>query len=669
MLKTRYFSWRMVRSEWNKTNYLRLLIMVAASVLINLAVEMFSRRSFLAGFSFLAESPSRFFYDTLIILFTLSVTPLFRRRTFYFILISCTWLGLGITNFILLGHRATPLTMPDIMLLSTVRDIIEKYMSYPQIALLILVISVVIGLIIWLWLRMKRHKPPYYFALVHFLLIGAMLVVTSVVFWKMNFVTTRFTNLPEAYDDNGFVYCFSVSALTQGIDEPENYGEEAVSEILAAQEALPQSKEDTPNIIFVQLESFYDLNFMKDLTFAENPLPNFTALKESHSSGLFYVPSIGAGTANTEFEVLSGMNLDHFGVGEYPYKTVIRHDPCDSIAYALQNLGYETHALHNNNATFYSRDRVYANFGFQTFTSLEYMDDIAYNPIDWAKDTVLTAEILDVLSSSDARDFVFAVSVQAHGKYPTEPINGAQTIAVTGIADAERQNAMEYYAQQVKETDQFVGELVAAISDFDEPTVVVFYGDHLPSLNVSQEELSKGTVQTTEYVIWANYAMEKADRDVQAYQLAAVVFDRIGIHEGTLTRYHQLHADVPEEDEVYQSGLETLEYDLIYGDQFARLTDIDTMLMRFGVKPIAITGVIVNGDEETIDIFGTNFTAFSVACVNETPLETIFISPEHLQVSAATLQADDALTVAQVSATDAMVTLSETEVFIYIEED
>lgn len=97
------------------------------------------------------------------------------------------------------------------------------------------------------------------------------------------------------------------------------------------------------------------------------------------------MPSIGAGTANTEFEVLSGMNLDHFGVGEYPYKTVVKNRTCESMAYALQSAGYSTHAIHNNNATFYSRDRVYANFGFETFTSLEYMHDVEQNPLGWAK--------------------------------------------------------------------------------------------------------------------------------------------------------------------------------------------------------------------------------------------------------------------------------------------
>ena len=113
--------------------------------------------------------------------------------------------------------------------------------------------------------------------------------------------------------------------------------------------------------IFVQLESFFDANYLKDLTYGENPVPNFERLKETCSSGLFYVPSIGAGTANTEFEVLSGMNLDHFGVGEYPYMTTVNKVTTESVATVLRELGYATHAIHNNNATFYDRNIVYSN--------------------------------------------------------------------------------------------------------------------------------------------------------------------------------------------------------------------------------------------------------------------------------------------------------------------
>ena len=73
---------------------------------------------------------------------------------------------------------------------------------------------------------------------------------------------------------------------------------------------------------------------------------------------------MGAGTANTEFEILTGMTLDYFGAGEYPYKTVLQDETCESMAYNLRELGYRTGVLHNNTGSFYSRNKVFANLGF-----------------------------------------------------------------------------------------------------------------------------------------------------------------------------------------------------------------------------------------------------------------------------------------------------------------
>ena len=115
------------------------------------------------------------FYDSLIILFTLSLSLLFRKRSFCFLLFAAVWIGLGLANCILLGFRATPLTAPDIWLLSSVRDIIEIYMSQPVLILLMLGIAALIGVIVLLWLRAKKTRPSYYFAAVQVLLCGVIL--------------------------------------------------------------------------------------------------------------------------------------------------------------------------------------------------------------------------------------------------------------------------------------------------------------------------------------------------------------------------------------------------------------------------------------------------------------------------------------------------------------
>lgn len=660
MKMKRPFSLRRVGKEWNRENILRFLGYILAAFVINLALECLSRRSLGDGLHYMVTRPWQFFYDSLIILFTLSLSLLFRKRSFCFLLFAAVWIGLGLANCILLRFRATPLTAPDIWLLSSVRDIIEIYMSQPVLILLMLGIAALIGVIVLLWLRAKKTRPSYYFAAVQVLLCGVILAGFTVAFLRSGTLASHFPNLPDAYDSNGFAYCFSASAVTQGISEPDGYSQEAIDVLLSEQDDLPADRVRTPNFIFVQLESFFDANYLKDLTYGENPVPNFERLKETCSSGLFFVPSIGAGTANTEFEVLSGMNLDHFGVGEYPYKTVVKNRTCESMAYALQSAGYSTHAIHNNNATFYSRDRVYANFGFETFTSLEYMHDVERNPLGWAKDSVLTEEILKALCSTEGRDLVFTVSVQPHGKYPTEPLEGARTIRVTGEEAESRRAGLEYYLYQLKQTDAFVARLVRRLSTFSEPTVVVFYGDHLPSFGITQDELSCGTVQSTEYVIWTNFHAKKTDRDVQAYQLAAMVLDRFGVHDGTILRYHQSHGYDETGSETFQNGLCMLEYDMLYGKHYATGGEmaVQPMELHFGVDEITLTGVSSN--DGGLTVHGTNFTPYSVILVDGEQVPTEYIDEQTLAAADTSLSPGKVLSVAQVSATDTLKILSQT---------
>ena len=125
MKMKRPFSLRRVGKEWNRENILRFLGYILAAFVINLALECLSRRSLGDGLHYMVTRPWQFFYDSLIILFTLSLSLLFRKRSFCFLLFAAVWIGLGLANCILLGFRATPLTAPDILLLSSVRDIIE----------------------------------------------------------------------------------------------------------------------------------------------------------------------------------------------------------------------------------------------------------------------------------------------------------------------------------------------------------------------------------------------------------------------------------------------------------------------------------------------------------------------------------------------------------------
>ena len=116
-------------------------------------------------------------------------------------------------------------------------------------------------------------------------------------------------------------------------------------------------------------------------------------------------------------------------------------------------------------------------------------------------------------------------------------------IQPSGLDDPARLTSFEYFVNEIHEMDQFIGELINALSMIPEDTVLVMYGDHLPTLDITDEELSNGDIFQTEYVIWNNFNLPKEDADIEAYQLGAHVLNQLDIHTGTLVNYHQQFQD------------------------------------------------------------------------------------------------------------------------------
>ena len=110
---------------------------------------------------------------------------------------------------------------------------------------------------------------------------------------------------------------------------------------------------------------------------------------------------------------------------------------------------------------------------------------------------------------------------------------------MSGVEDEGERNAWEYYVNLMHETDKFVKELIDAVEARNEPTVLVFYGDHLPTMNLEAKDLKSKYLYNTNYVIWDNIGLEKKDGNYAAYQIMAEVFDRLDIHSGTVFNYHQ----------------------------------------------------------------------------------------------------------------------------------
>ena len=368
---------------------------------------------------------------------------------------------------------------------------------------------------------------------------------------------------------------------------------------------------------------------------------------KEYSSGYYKVPSVGAGTANTEFESITGMSMHYFGPGEYPYKSILKETTCESAPYVLKSLGYTTHAVHNNEANFYGRRSVFPNLGFDTFTSEEYMaKEDEKNPLGWVKDSVLTDEILKCLDSTEGSDYVYTVSVQGHGAYPDEQILEDPEITVSGAPTEEENNKWEYYVNEIHEMDNFVKELTEKLADYPEDVVLVMYGDHLPTMGLTVEDLDNKYLFQTEYVMWDNFGLQKKDENLAAYQMAAEVMDRVGIHEGTIFRYHQARRNTKN----YQVDLETLQYDLLYGERYSYggESPYQRTRMRMGIYDVTLDSIqCVSETDHTYYIKGTEFTPSSEVKLNGEWYDTVYVNPTTLMITGTELNDFDRLAVIQ----------------------
>lgn len=605
------------------------------ALLLNLLIETLGRfptAGIFGGLTFMVHSPLVFLYNALILYATLVLASLSKRRVFFFTIISLFWLGIGIINGVILTQRMTPFTVKDLSNLNDGLTIVTNYLSKYEIIGAIAAGLIAVGLLVLLFIKgpQKRDGVKRKRNLVAVLLVIAFTFLSSSFVIRAGIVQTFFGNLAYAYRDYGVVYCFVNTWLNTGISKPDGYSKEEILSIFDKKELgddnamlLTQKDEDEehPNILFLQLESFIDPMTIQSITLSQDPCPNFRRLMQTYSSGELTVPACGAGTANVEFEVLTGLSVKFFGPGEYPYKAVLKEKTGESLAYDLDSLGYTSHAIHNHRAVFYNRNSVFANMGFDTFTSMEYMKNVEKTPKNWAKDDVLTECITDALDSTDGRDMIYTISVQGHGKYPTEQVIRNPRIEVTAAPSEELKWKYEYYVNQIYEMDQFIKALTDTLAKREEPTVLVMYGDHIPALDMTEDDLESGNLYGTQYLIWDNMGLKKDDENLHAYQLAAHVMEMLDMQVGTIFTYQQNHKN----SETYLADLKALGYDMLYGKYYiyGGTNPFKPTNLKMGVNDITIDEIVKIGDKYYIK--GRNFTQYSKVTLDGKELKTIYL--------------------------------------------
>ncbi len=353
------------------------------------------------------------------------------------------------------------------------------------------------------------------------------------------------------YIANGFTGAFTVNILSSQVTPPDGYSADMISEILDSYSKTDSKDFSKPDVILILAESFWDPRKLPDVEFSENPLANFDEItsRENTISGRFFTTGFGGGTVRPEFEVLTGLTTDRLPAGSVPWQYIT--EPTESYVSLYRELGYKTVAMHPYTSSFYLRKEAYPLIGFD---ELRFEDTFYNHPdipvkIDGKQitDETFAEHIIYYLDSADTPVFLFGISMENHqpytNKYSQHTVTvSSDTIEAGVLADVEN------YTQGVFHADKALKMLVDYIDSREKDTVLVWFGDHLPTLGgnyaayaqsgmIDLSAMSidmKEALQSTPYLIYSNFELSRGmvragkDNDIASYNLMNALSSVIG---------------------------------------------------------------------------------------------------------------------------------------------
>ena len=451
-----------------------------------------------------------------------------------------------IADYFTILFRGRPVMPADFAAIGTAKEVLGGYQFTPTWKI-ILGVAVCAAYIFYLvLLRKAQRKQEKKQSLKSNIIRRVVSAATGIAVFVICVSNPFFASIDDsAWDNvalfnfhkNGMLLTFVKYARNASAKIPEGYSREIVDGYLEEFMNPPEttSAEDgiqPVNIIMVMNEAFSDLR-TSGLNEQIDVMPFIDSLQQDTLEGSLYVSVIGGGTCNTEFEALTGNSLAFFSPGSYPYAQHINRDMF-SLASYFHNMGYITNAFHANEARNWNRDKVYPHLGFDNFYAIDdysqaNADDYLHS---YLSDIANYRFLESIVSENQGKpQFVFNVTMQNHAGYEMwENLEQAQSVKEHG---SELERDAQVYLSLVKASDDAVKQLVETYKDAKEPTMIIFFGDHQPSLSFEAGvEIYGGVLQPlrllhTRYFIWTNYESEaERESDISANYLPWLILKR-----------------------------------------------------------------------------------------------------------------------------------------------
>ena len=466
----------------------------------------------------------------------------------------------GLVNHYILRFRGRILFPADLRAWRTAANVAEGFDYSPDIY----VIQALIVLFLYLFLLFICHPEPKRRPMP---LAAVLTLWVSILGYCFAFFCTPMLPALNIYTQqwstrtNGFLFNFTVAARYSVVDPPHGYTDEAVARLIQNHPALPADLSATRpvNLIVIMNEGFADMTVFDGLDINEDPTPFLHSMKENTVQGLLYPPVTGGGTASTEYEFLTGLSNAFLPPHCVAYQLYVSEDT-PALSTVLGADGYTTTAFHPYHASGWNRPLVYQHLDFDTQL---YNTDVK-NPrmvrrYISDRSSYETLYTLTDQAAQEGRDtFIFNVTMQNHSGYAQGWNNLKDTFTLSPELEQADPNAGQYFAL-IRESDNALRELIEHYQQVNEPTLIVFFGDHQPSLkNAFYEVLyGKKLAQRTDeevmqqyavpFFLWANYDIPEAEGlQVSSNLLSVLVARTAGLPmTGWMNFLSQLYDRIP----------------------------------------------------------------------------------------------------------------------------
>jgi len=382
---------------------------------------------------------------------------------------------------------------------------------------------------------------------------------------------------------------------------PDNYSEQTMREIqeryknqaaLINQERNKQLTDQS--VIYILSESLTNPSRLPYFELSDNPTPFIDSLV-NHTGGLHISAGFGGGTANVEFQGLTGLSLNTLDNSvSVAFNSVV---PNMKYFPTVSKLFDDKVVIHPVDALSYNRLAIYLQAGYREFIAqvngtINLEDPHKFG--DYVSDEYAYNLVLDNLDDNKAQ-FINLITMQNHS--PFNMVDNPKNITFTdkqGLLDDRRSEQFLNYIALVNETDKQTEKFLDELKKVDKNITVVFYGDHLPGIYsqdifANQPELSR----LTEYFIWNNkkelpsikenvsgsyefipQLLEVTDSKVTPYQaLLTMIKDKLPVMQHNLF-YDRLDGHVSEtydftlQQKQLLDDYELIHYDLTLGNGY-----------------------------------------------------------------------------------------------------